>query len=151
MTIKITSKNETTAQIIASQNIISQISDSLKFRPDGYMFNPKFKAGIWSGWIFPVDFYGNFQKGLLSEIRNQLTLMDLEYEIEEEHFPELANDNIALCDTENITNEKGELITPFDYQIFATETVLNKKLISAAAFFLPIKVRRKSLGVVPLG
>ena len=40
MTIRITSKNETTAQLIASQNIISQISDSLKFRPDGYMFNP---------------------------------------------------------------------------------------------------------------
>jgi hypothetical protein len=48
--IKITSKNETTAQIIASQNIISQISDSLKFRPDGYMFNPKFKAGINMGY-----------------------------------------------------------------------------------------------------
>ena len=40
--IKITSKNETTAQLIASQNIISQISDSLKFRPDGYFFMLKF-------------------------------------------------------------------------------------------------------------
>ena len=40
--IKITSKNETSAQLIATQNIISQISDSLKFRPDGYMFNPYF-------------------------------------------------------------------------------------------------------------
>ena len=125
--IKITSKNETTAQLIASQNIISQIAESLQFRPEGYFFMPSYKSGRWDGFIKPVDFYGNFQKGLLSEIRNQLTLMDLEYEIEEEHFPELANDNIALCDTENITNEKGELITPFDYQIFATETVLNKK------------------------
>lgn len=40
--IKITSKNETSAQLIASQNIISQIVESLQFRPDGYMFNPKF-------------------------------------------------------------------------------------------------------------
>ena len=39
--IKITSKNETTAQLIASQNIISQIAESLQFRPEGYFFMPK--------------------------------------------------------------------------------------------------------------
>ena len=40
--IKITSKNETTAQIIATQNIISQIAESLQFRPEGYFFMPKY-------------------------------------------------------------------------------------------------------------
>ena len=128
--IKITSKNETTAQIIAAQNIISQIAESLQFRPEGYFFMPAYTSGRWDGFIKPVDFYGNFQKGLLSEIRNQLALMDLAYEIEEEHFPELANDNVTLCDTENITNEKGELITPFDYQIFRFSPIHKMLVIS---------------------
>jgi superfamily II DNA or RNA helicase len=38
---------------IASENyeVLTDIENHFKFRPNGYKFNPKFKAKIWDGWI----------------------------------------------------------------------------------------------------
>lgn len=125
--IKITSKNETTAFIDAPKEVISGIAEALQFRPEGYLFNPKYKAGIWDGWIRPVDYYGKFQKGLLEDVELILQQLHLSYEIDKRAFPVLSSRNIELCSVENITNDKGQFIRPFDYQIDASKIALKKK------------------------
>lgn len=126
--IEIRAKDETTATLVSSNlNIIKSVQEALQFRPENYFFNPKFKAGIWDGWIRPVDMYGNFQKGLMVEVCTVLENMDEEYIVNAEEFPAFYETDIALCDTNKISDGKGEIIKPFDYQTGSAEWILENK------------------------
>ena len=75
--LTITSENESFARLNAPRQIINQIKEILQFRPDGYMFNPRFKSGLWDGLIKPIDGHGVFHKGLLLKVCK--TLEELGY------------------------------------------------------------------------
>lgn len=129
MKIKIVSNDETTATVLGPQDVKDKLVKMHQFRPDNYFFNPKFRANLWDGWIRPINSYGNFPKGLLFSICSSLENLECEYEVDYNSFPQLYEAPVKLCDTTNITNESGEFITPFDYQIEGAKRILTEKRI----------------------
>ena len=43
--------DESFYKITAEYSVLLDISEFFKYRPDGYAFSPKYKAGIWDGWL----------------------------------------------------------------------------------------------------
>lgn len=123
-----TSENESFARLNAPRQIITQIKEILQFRPDGYIFNPKFKAGIWDGWIRPIDNNGVFHKGLLLKICNTLEEIGYSdhYIINEKDFVQFYEQEIKKTNLE-ITDADGNIIQAHDYQVNAVNWALENK------------------------
>lgn len=125
--LTITSENESFARLNAPKQIINQIKEILQFRPDGYLFNPKFKCGLWDGWIRPIDVHGVFHKGLLLKVCNTLEELGYtDYAINEKDFVQFYEPQINLTNLE-ITDADGNVIKPHDYQESATNWALENK------------------------
>lgn len=128
MTIKIFSENESFASIYAPKDVIRRLSELTQFRPEGYLFNPKFKAGIWDGWIRPIDRTGKFPKGLLTDV---CTLLEEngynDYKINDVDFPPFYEDPINICSTNKITDSDGNRVTPYFYQLNGVNYILENK------------------------
>lgn len=122
-----TSENESFARLNAPKQIINRLKEILQFRPDGYIFNPKYKNGLWDGWIRPIDHYGVFHKGLLFKICNTLEEMGYnDYVINEKDFVQFYEPQINITDLE-ITDADGNIIKPHDYQTNSVNWALENK------------------------
>lgn len=127
MPITIESHDESTGKVLATRDVIQILNNRLSFRPEGYMFNPKYQAGIWDGWIRPVGFNGVFNKGLLRLVMNTLAELGYDYSVNEHQFPELQGEQIPVADYSLVTDAAGNTITPFEYQIDSVKHVLDHK------------------------
>lgn len=125
--LTITSENESFARLNAPRQIIDQIKEILQFRPDGYMFDPRFKAGLWDGWIRPIDGHGVFHKGLLFKVCKTLEELGYtDYAINEKDFVQFYEPAINITNLE-ITDADGNIIQPHDYQESAVNWALENK------------------------
>jgi hypothetical protein len=49
--IKVEKINEVYMKLISDAGTLQEVSEFFSFRPNGYQFNPKFKARVWDGYI----------------------------------------------------------------------------------------------------
>lgn len=119
--VKIKSFNESYVKIICSEDIFRELHERYTFRADNYRFHPKFKAGIWDGYIKMFKFKERLApKGLVPDIIDYLK--DAEYTFE-------LDDSFQRY-KEEITLDWDSLSLPFvphDYQKKAIEVCLRKK------------------------
>lgn len=126
-TLIIKSKNETDAYISGPQGIIKDIAKCFEFRPEGYLFMPSYKVGAWDGIIRPVNaFTGEFKKGLINEVLRTAESLGHDIQLHEKDFSYL-DEEIKLTSIDNISNGKGSLIEPYDYQTAGAQHVLDTK------------------------
>ena len=121
MNAHIISLNESTVQIEAEQSILRELAQRYCFRVKDYQFNPKYKAGIWDGYIRLVNSRnGTAPKGLVPHIINHLI---------ENSYTVTLDDSFKWFKTKYTFDiEKYQL--PFeahDYQIEAVQRALDKK------------------------
>ena len=119
-------------KVITTTFIESQLAEHLKFRPDGYRFDPKYINKLWDGWVrlFDRKNEGRVYAGLLPEIVRFAEIQG--YQITLQTKPTFNN----LTD-DDVENHFKWLRVPFDrhdYQVEAVREGLNRKralLISA--------------------
>src|SRR5574344_1119737 len=121
--VLISSPNHSFAYINAEPSIIREMSDRFTFKPEGYMFTPSYKAGIWNGEIRLVDQRtGRFPKGLVPAVIDALEVSNYKVSIKPEDFKSFS-DKYELIDVESL--KRG--FEPHEYQIEAVQRVLDKK------------------------
>lgn len=101
---------------------------------DGYIFHPKFKARLWDGKIrFFNRATGEIYLGLVNRViqfcKDEGVKVKLDKKIiasftdldfNEAHFN-------SFMDNLNATNGKGEPMTPYDYQVHAVKSIVERK------------------------
>lgn len=121
--VLISSPNHSFAYINAEPSIIREMSDRFTFKPEGYMFTPSYKAGIWNGEIRLVDQRtGRFPKGLVPAVIDALEVSNYKVSIKPEDFKSFS-DKYEMIDVNSL--KLG--FEPHDYQIEAVQRVLDKK------------------------
>lgn len=58
-----------------------EIKKLLAARPDGFQFSPKFKRGIWDGYISLLDRQDKFPSGLLGYVLENLDRRNIDYDV----------------------------------------------------------------------
>jgi hypothetical protein len=61
--------------------VIAKIREICKARPENYQFMPKYRAGMWDGYISLMHGFAAFPTGLLPLIRTMLTEQHYAYQI----------------------------------------------------------------------
>jgi superfamily II DNA or RNA helicase len=113
-------RNATSCKIIASQHVVMELHARYKFRPEGFQFNPKYKAGIWSGWIELISRDGTCPVGLVPDA--------MKFAIESGYSCKVSQE-FSEFKTKYEFDQK-ELDLPFelrDYQVTAIQRALDKK------------------------
>lgn len=137
-TLELVPINETWLGLKASSvSIIHELSDELTFMVPGAQFSPAFKKGFWDGKIRLVK-KNRVYKGLLSYIKNFCEERGYECDSSEidlsNNFPD--SDITEFLNNLNPSNEKGEKIVPYDYQLDGFNLAVNNKrktILSATA------------------
>lgn len=72
--------------VMNSDNYTMNLIDwELRYRPDGYIFSPAYKAKKWDGWIRCFErSRGIFQTGLLNKVCKKLDSKQIKYKIQDE-------------------------------------------------------------------
>jgi superfamily II DNA or RNA helicase len=119
-TILFSWRNCSSCIIVADQSIIRELYENFRFRVEGYRFTPKFKAGIWDGYINLISQRGICPVGLVPDVMKYAISVGYPVKVSEE-FREfkakLVFDAVALQ-------------LPFelrDYQLAAIDRALEKK------------------------
>ena len=73
----ITSKVDNPRQYLPA---LAAIREVLRARPDGYQYSPKYKSGLWDGYISLMSSFSSFPTGLLSLVVK--VLEDKDYEVQ---------------------------------------------------------------------
>lgn len=83
-----TSENYTSYRVEGEHEVVARkiIDGKLSFRPNGYFFSPKFKQGVWDGYI-RLDNHEGFPTGLLPSITRELEAEGIEYQLEDSIIP----------------------------------------------------------------
>ena len=83
-----TSENYTSYRVEGEHEVVARkiIDSKLSFRPNGYFFSPKFKQGVWDGYI-RLDSHEGFPTGLLPSITRELEAEGVEYQLEDSIIP----------------------------------------------------------------
>ena len=102
-------------------DLLAEIATMYIFRPEGYKFNPKFKANIWDGYIRLVtEHNGRCPVGLVPAILNWM--------VTNEYPVQMSDEFRAFGDTINFDLESLNLpFPPRDYQLQAVDLALKKK------------------------
>lgn len=106
---------------------VQELAGKLKFQPDGYKYTPKYKSGLWDGWIrlFNPN-TGVINLGLLQEVVNYARDEQLGIKLEKNPF-------YKFNDAQEFINKWASFCAfkPHDYQIEASLKALslNKALI----------------------
>lgn len=122
-----TSENYTSYRVEGEHEVVARkiIDSKLSFRPNGYFFSPKFKQGVWDGYI-RLDSHEGFPTGLLPSITRELEAEGIEYQLEDSiipvGLPELP-DKIQLYHEKLPNNE----LYLRDYQYDAVVKTLEKR------------------------
>jgi superfamily II DNA or RNA helicase len=113
-------QNASACKIIAEPHIVMEIHARYRFRPEGFQFNPKYKAGIWSGWIELIGRNGSCPVGLVPEV--------MRFAIDSGYKCKVSEEFSAFKETFKF--DPKELDLPFDlrdYQVDAVQRALDKK------------------------
>jgi len=120
--IVITSENETHALVHADDGILREIRDKYAFRPEGYQFDKRYKAGVWSGWIRIFNEQNKtLPKGLVPDLIDWSQAQNYNVQITPDGFRHF---------TEKIEYDIEGMNLPFaphDYQVEAVTRCLDKK------------------------
>lgn len=121
MKVHIETINETHIRINSEISVIKELAQKYCFRADKYMFHPKFKAGVWDGYIRLINQRNGFApKGLVPSILQHLVADDYEISLDE--------DFKWFKTKYDFDYKKYQLpFEPYDYQIAAVQRALDKK------------------------
>lgn len=118
--IKFYKINETYGKMVTEDNAVFwEIKDYLQFQPEGYKFNKKYRAGLWSGKVQLVGSNGEFPLGLLKTILKFCASQKYEFTISEQLKSYKSFESREEFDKWLDSKEiyaKGEKITPYWYQ-----------------------------------
>lgn len=113
--------NESYVKIYCSEDIFKELNERYTFRADKYRFHPKYKAGVWDGFIKMFKYRERLApKGLVPDIIDYLRDAGYTYEL----------DDSFKRYKEQIDFSWEEMKLPFepmDYQIKALDICLRKK------------------------
>jgi len=121
-TITIKHINESNVGLLCNPGVIRELSDAFSFRVPGYRFQPKFKAGIWDGYIRLINARTHMMpKGLVPHLVNKST--ELGYKVKfEEGFVDRFKEDIELD-----LSKYNLKFPPRDFQEKALATFFRKK------------------------
>lgn len=120
--IVITSENETHALVHADDGILREIRDKYAFRPEGYQFDKRYKAGIWSGWIRIFNEQNKtLPKGLVPDLIDWSQAQNYNVQITPDGFRHFAEKIEYDIEGMNLP------FAPHDYQVEAVTRCLDKK------------------------
>jgi superfamily II DNA or RNA helicase len=117
--------NETFIAVECDRGLLAEIRENFTFRPPGFQFSPKFKAGFWDGKINLIDGNGKFYKGLLLRVTKFLEERDIEYDIDDKIFEKM--DDVELNDEQVkqlYVALKGPFV-PHDSQVKGVKHAIN--------------------------
>ena len=60
---------------------LALIRQTCRARPEGYVYMPRYKAGLWDGYISLMLSFSSFPTGLLSLVTNALTTNNIDYNL----------------------------------------------------------------------
>lgn len=113
--------NESFVRINAEVGVLREISGRFTFRVDGYQFMTRYKAGVWDGYIRPINTKnGMCPKGLVPKVIQYIRDNGYEFTLDKsfKRFAEkIEFDHKALL----LPHE------PHDYQLTAVNLLLEKK------------------------
>lgn len=119
----IRSDDHSFAYLDCDYGIIREMSDRYTFKPDGYMFTPAYKAGVWNGEIRLVDVRtGRFAKGLVPDIIDSLEASGYNVSLARGDFDSFR-ETLDMVDVDSL--KLG--FEPYDYQIAGVKRILEKK------------------------
>lgn len=121
--VTISSHNHSAAFLNCDDGIKREVSDRFTFKPEGYMFTPAYKSGMWNGEIRPVCMRtGRFPKGLVPDVIDFLESSEYTVGLVNKDFASFAAKHECVdVDTLNLGFE------PRDFQLAAVNRVLTKK------------------------
>lgn len=115
-------------KVIGDASLLQEVSEFFSFRPNGYQFNPRFKARIWDGYIRLITpFKPYLYVGLLDHLKKFCSDRDYEIEIDEE-----------LSSEEDIPDDYGYVLAkelnakyiPRDYQNdYVVQAIRKKRML----------------------
>lgn len=120
--ILIRSEDETHAIVEADDGILREIRDKYAFRPENYMFDKRYKAGVWSGWIRIFNEQNKtLPKGLVPDLLDWAQSQNYSVQIDPEGFRHFAEKIEYDLESMNLP------FAPHDYQVEAVSRSLSKK------------------------
>lgn len=145
--IKAKLKNHSSLALSATTDILYEIRDYFSFRKKGYQYNPKFKAGVWDGYLRAFDIRDRtIPSGLIDRLKEFTSHpgRDYELQLEESEWFGLpgAKDEIdleelfAFIKDLKPVRDDGTPIEIYDYQfaaIFDALTTKRRLIISPTA------------------
>ena len=140
--IKITKKNEVFAHVDCDPGILMEMDDHFKFMVNGARHMPKFKAGIWDGYIRMVSIpRREFPLGLFNDLVEFCKARDYEIEYGDSPYgiPNEKNNISAEAVQEFVnslqcTGKDGKVLEIRDFQYVAVyEALLNKRKVLLAS------------------
>ena len=106
--------NEVHMKIIAEASVKTELAEHFSFRPEGYQFNPRFKARVWDGIIRLFSpFKPVLYNGLLTHLQEFCDARGYTLNIPEKWKDEPVEDDYVL----ELAKEINCKFTPRDYQI----------------------------------
>ena len=127
--IQVEKINEVHMKLIADAGTLQEISEFFSFRPEGYMYSPKFKARVWDGYIrLTTPFKPFLYVGLLDQLKEFAQLREYELQID----PELAEqENVPNDYGHELAKEVGIKLELRDYQNdYIVNGIRNKRSLS---------------------
>ncbi len=113
--------SESFVRLNADVGVLREIAGRFAFRVEGFQFNPRYKAGIWDGYIRPINTKnGLCPKGLVPKVIQYIRDSSYKYtlDIEFQRFKEQIDfDYKSLCLP----------FEPHDFQLKAVDLLLEKK------------------------
>lgn len=132
MDIKVNFLNYSFVQIDCEESIFYEMRDYFSFKADGYMFNPKYKYGGWSGDVYLLDYERRLPFGLAKMVLKFASNMGYSVTID----PRITNQNEMTREDFNAWIDSMAIyagsnkITPHWYQADAVyEAIKNKRNI----------------------
>lgn len=113
--------NEAFVRLNTEIGVLKEIAGRFAFRVDGFMFNPKYKAGIWDGYIRPINTKnGLCPKGLVPKVIQYVRDNSYTFTLDPQfqRFAEQSDFNYKDLDLP---------FEPHDFQLKAVNLFLEKK------------------------
>lgn len=142
--IRVRKKNATFLEFNCEPSITQELRNHFTFRVDGYKYMKAYKDGSWDGYIRLVNpIHRTLPTGLFEALKEFAENQGRDYSLEIEDQEEFSADykeNLTFSDFEkyvkslDLTNDLGEKIEPYDYQLkFAYEAIRDRRLLGLAS------------------
>ena len=128
--IVVSKVNESTAFAACRETIAKELSNFLAIQAPNFRWAPAYKAGYWDGKIRFFTWENQFPIGLLEKVREFARLGKYSIEVDFQTGIFISRDEFAhFVDSLHITNDRGEPMEPYDYQLEAAFDACHKRHI----------------------